>query len=102
MARAKTVWLLQLEAKRNLAMDRISRDEPKLSALKARLAKLALQVDEAERALRNRQNDVAGYNGIISLMVKAGAVRYVSEDGMIQEWVMPDGSRKDATQRQVD
>ncbi|MCJ2530796.1 MAG: hypothetical protein LN413_00545 [Candidatus Thermoplasmatota archaeon] len=97
MARAKTVTLGQLEAKKSRIREQVRKAEERESALKARLRKLEVQYDEAYSSMWTKRNDLAGYNGIISMMAKYGAAGYVSKDGAIEEWVMPDGSRKDAT-----
>ncbi len=101
MNRGKVVQLLEMQQQRNRANDQVEKARERERTIDARRRKLEVQYDEAVSTLTMKRNDLAGLNGIISLMVKAGAVGFVTEDGRIQEWVMPDGSRKNASMEEA-
>ncbi len=98
MARTKTVTLGQLEARRTRVQEQIRKAKEREVALELRLRKLESQYYGVRLTLGSKNNVLAGLNGIISLMAGAGAVGYVSQGGAIRKWVMPDGSRTDATE----
>lgn len=95
--RTKRVSLEKLQADRERTLAQLDRLEERKIAAATRLGAASRRYDEASRKHGSKSNELAGLNGIIHLTEKAEAVGYVAEDGAIKWWVMPDGSKVDAS-----